>query len=154
MFFYSQITLKRQNIQSQKCSKKKKKKTKQKDANKTNDSNIMDEESEITELLHLINGSLHLETSCLSSKAARSLAYRLLFMQKIKDFCETDDSLKELNFHAVLNTKQRTYIQGVVANINKKEVKNVYNSYLENNLFKKIKKISNWCYMNVVFSGQ
>lgn len=116
-------------------------------------SKSMDEEGEIMALLHLINGSSEFER-CPSSKAARNLAYRLLFLQKIKEFCETDASTLELNFHTFLNKKKRTYIQSVVTNINKREIKNVYNSFLENDLFKKINKMSNYCYINVIFSGQ
>lgn len=88
------------------------------------------------------------------SKSTRKLAYRLLFLKKIKDFCEVDEAVQELNFRILLNTKQRTYIQGVVNNINKREAKNVYNSFLENHLFKEIRKVADWCNMNVVFYGQ
>lgn len=154
MFCYSEITLIRNKFQSLNSSKKKKNKSNQKDTSVSKNSNSIDKECEIKEQLLLIFGSLDPEQCCTSSKAVRRLAYRLLFMQKIKDFCESDESLRELKFHIVLNRKQRTYIQAVVTNIYKPNVKNVYNSFLENDLFKKIRKDCNCCHMSVVFSGR
>lgn len=146
MFCYSEITL----IRS-KNEKKKKKKSNKKNTSLSKNSNSLDEECEIKEQLLLIFRSLDSEKCCTSSKAVRNLAYRLLFMQKIKDFCESNESLQELQFHIVINTKQRAYIQAVVTNINKQKVKNVYSSFLEYDLFKEIRKVAN-CYMGVFFS--
>ncbi|XP_049882548.1 uncharacterized protein LOC126378337 isoform X2 [Pectinophora gossypiella] len=85
-----------------------------------------------------------------SKKQAKS--YRIIYLEKIKEFVASEKNIAEYQFDYVLNTKQRAFIQNVILDVNQRVVKSKYGG-VEDKLFNEIRQMAD-CFLIVDINGQ
>ncbi|KAJ2938340.1 hypothetical protein O0L34_g13262 [Tuta absoluta] len=112
---------------------------------KVNDDNIID----ITKTTEAI------ESLCPTRKAAKYLAYKIKFLEKVKEFLANENEFVEHKYDdKVITKKLGNYFDNVIKDINKKAAPVRSFSEIEKDLFKEIKRNSEGCYVSVSFDDR